>query len=719
MVNCLSWFLRAPGAPGVDLRGLRAGGEAPKDYNALMDQRAPGPRVVQTVCSHDCPDACAVQVTIDQGRAVQFRGDPRHPVTRGFLCGKVNSYQEVVHSTDRILHPLRRTGAKGEGRFEPISWEDALELTAERLRQVQAARGGEGIALYYYGGTMGYVHRYCAEALFNRLGARRLRANICYFGADAGYRAVVGTGYGVDPEDVVHSDLVLLWGCNVVTTQVHLVPFLEKARKRGAQMWSIDPYRNRSAAKSDRWVCVRPGTDTALALGLLHVLERDGGVDRDFLGHRTVGYEQLRDEVLPKYPPGRTAEITGVEAKVVEELAARLAQARAPLFKVGVGLGRNSHGGAGVRAICSLAGALGAFTKLGGGVQYDTGCEFGPLVRDPVTRPDWRTDEASELNMTDLGPALMDESSPIEFLYVHSSNPAATAPLQTQVTAGLAREDLFTVVHERFLTDTARYADVVLPAVTFVEAADLYKAYGHLYLQYAPRAMPPVGDARSNLAAIQGLGKALGYSDPWFDATEEELIEAMLDATVHPNFDGLDREALRRGEPVRLNIPRGACGFEAGFPTPSGKLEFVSPGNPDAQLAAPVDFRGDPFNERPEEYPLRLLTPPAHSFLNSSFVHEARSRRKEGDAPSLLVHPEDANGIATGDEVELFNEHGVVRLRAEISETTQPGVVVAEGTWWPTHTPGGRGINAVTSARLTDLGGGSTFHDNRVAMRKS
>ncbi len=679
------------------------------------------PRTFKTVCSLDCPDACSVLVTVDGGKAVQFRGDPDHPFTRGFLCGKVGHYEDVVCSPDRILHPLRRSGPKGSGRFERISWEEAIREAAGRIREARDRHGGESLVLYFYGGNMGNLNRFAPEALFNRLGATRLRPNICFNGADAGYEAAVGGGYGLDPEDVVHSDLILVWGCNVFTTQVHLVPFLDEARKKGAELLAIDPYRNRTAAAADRWIQVKPGTDTALALGLIHILHRDGLVDRSFIERRTVGYERFHRDVVSRYDPQRTAEITGVSAETLVDLARMLGEARAPVFKVGIGLGRHSHGAASVRAICCLAGVLGAYEKLGGGVLYDAGCEFKPNL-DAVKRPDWLERPARWLNMTDLGTALTEwQDPPVKLLYVHGSNPAATAPLRARVHAGLARDDLFTIVHERFLTDTARYADLVLPATTFVESSDLYKSYGHLYLQFAKRAMEPLGECRANLDLVQALGKAIGFEDPWFDKSVEELVREVL-TTPHPNFLGIDVDRVLAGETMRLNIPRGVSGFAERFRTPSGRLEFVSESLEKRGLPAMADYTGDPFNERPDLYPFRLLTPPSHAFLNTSFGAMERARKKEGIEPAVMIHPADANGalgIRTGDEVELFNEHGSMRILARITGDTQPGVLVAEGTWWPLHSRGGRGINALASARLTDLGGGSTFHDNRVGLRKT
>lgn len=673
--------------------------------------------LLRTICSHDCPDACAVLVSVENGKATRFSGDPAHPVTRGFLCGKVGAYEHVVYSPERLLHPMKRVGKKGSAAFERISWREAIATIVGRLQETCERSGGEAILNYYYAGTMGYVQRFCADAIFHRLGATRLNQNICYYGAEAGYSAAVGGGYGVDIEDVVHSDLITVWGANIVTTQVHLVPFVDQARKQGAPLWVVDPYRNRTAALADRWLQVRPGTDAALALGLMHILERDARTDADFIARRTIGYEKLRDDVLPRYSPERVGAITGLSTDDLEEYAQQLVSARAPLFKVGIGLGRNSHGGAGVRAICCLAGVLGAYESLGGGVLYDSGCEF-QLNLDLVTRPDWSTAPTRVVNMTNVAYALTDCRDPqIEFLYVHGSNPAATAPLQSQLLAGLSRTDLFTVVHERFLTDTARYADIVLPATTFPEMADLYKSYGHLYLQFATPVIEPCGESWTNLQVAQAIGRELGIDDAWCDKSVEDFVRDIFSATDHPNFEGIDVERILAGEPVRLNVPRGVSGFAERFGTESGKLEFYSAVLAARGEPAVVDYTGDPFNEHPELYPLRLITPPAHSFLNSSFCHGERDRKKEQNEPYCLVHPADAAQIDTGDLVEIFNEHGAVRLRARVTEDTLPGVVVVEGQWWPCFYPNGLGINALTSDRLTDLGGGSTFHDNRVDLK--
>ena len=679
------------------------------------------PRIVKTVCSHDCPDTCSVLITLDdrtgEDRAIQFRGDPDHPITAGFLCGKVNSYERLVYSDDRVLRPQRRVGRKGEGRFEPISWDEALETIAGRIRQCRDELGGESLLQHYYGGTLGQINRRCGDALFHRLGATRVRRNICYYGASAGYEAVVGPGHGIDPEDVAHSDLILVWGCNVVTTQVHLMRFIDTARKNGARVVAIDPYRNRTARIADEWIPIRPGTDTVLALAMMHVIEKEGLLDDEFINERTVGFDELSSRVLPRHDPASASTITGVPADTIVDLARRFANAEAPCIKVGVGLGRSSHGGAAVRSVCCLAGVVGSFDKLGGGVQYDTGCEFR-LATEAVTRPDWLQSPTRTLNMTDLAIGLEEwQDPPLRFLWFHSSNPAATSPLQTRLCGQLERDDIFTVVHEIFLTDTARYADILLPATPFPECSDLYTSYGHLYLQYGARALSPRGESKSNLEVVQMLARELGLDDPWFERSPQEHVRALLDSD-DPNLEGVDADRVLAGEVVRLNLPRRCPGFADGFRTPSGKLEFASASLAAKGLPAVVDYHGDPFNTRPEEHPLRLITPPAHSFCNSSFGYSELARRREKGEPNVLVHPDDAGDIESGDEVELFNENGRLRILATVTTDTRPGTVVAEGTWWPMYGRDGKGINVLTSNRLTDLGGGSTFHDNRVGIRK-
>lgn len=675
---------------------------------------------VKTVCSHDCPDACSVLVDVEDGRAVRFRGDPEHPVTRGFLCGKVNRYHEVVHASDRLLHPLRRTGAKGEARFERISWDEALDEIAREIETRVSESGGSALLQYFYAGTMGLVHRNCADALFYRLGGTRLIPNICYYGTEAGYRSVVGGGYGMDLEDVVHSDLIVVWGSNIATTQVHLVPFIKEAREQGAELVVVDVYENRTAAMADTFVKIRPGTDALLAFALAAEICREGLEDGAFIERWTTGFDEFRREVLDSIRLEDVAAETGIDAGTIRELARKIGRARAPVAKIGIGLGRNANGASGVRAIGCLMGVTGAFHRLGGGILYDSGSEFR-LNLDPVRRPETHRSPSRELLMTDLHRALLHyDDPPIRFLYVHGSNPVATSPEQAAVIRGLEREDLFTVVHERFLTDTCHYADIVLPAPTFAEVSDLYKSYGHLYLQRGQKAIEPRGESRANLDVIQAIGKRLGLDDPWFDRTVDELIEEILDATDHPNFEGLDRERVLAGETSRLNLPRGVSGFAEGFPTASGKLQFTLEEGSEIPGASRLPgYRGDVFAEGEEAHPFRLITPPAHRYLNSSFGNDPAAVRGEGGSPRVLIHPHDAERVAIedGQPVELYNRLGEVELVAKVTDATSEGVLVAEGTWWPAFSRGGRGINRLTSARLTDFGQGSTFHDNRVGLR--
>lgn len=689
-------------------------------------------RIAKSVCSHDCPDACGVLIEIDGApgaeRAVAFRGDPEHPFTRGFLCGKVHRYAEVVHSPERLLYPLRRTGPKGSGQFEKVSWDEALSLAAERFLAARARSGGESLLLYYYAGTMGAVHRFAGDAVFHRLGATRQRANICHHGADEGYRVVLGEGYGVDPEDSVHSDVIVIWGANIATTNVHLVPFFDEARRRGAHRVTIDPYRNRTARSSDEWIAVRPGTDAALALGLMQVIASEGLEDRGFIAERTLGWDELARDVLPRFTPDRVARITGVPRESIITLARRIARARAPLFRVGIALGRSARGATAVRAVCALAGSVGAWKSLGGGVLFDTGWEFR-FALEPLTRPDWLEKPTRVMNQTELGPALTEWQEPrIEALWVHGSNPLATCPLQDVVRRGLAREDLFTVVHDRFLTDTARYADLVLPAPTFAETSDLYKAYGHLYLRFSRRAMKPLGESRANLDVFQAFGRACGLDgDAWFDRDVEGFVREIMARSTHPNFRSVDFDALLGGETIRLAVPRGESGFAERFATPSGKLEFRS-----AELEplghALLDFReeaedaddldGEAPDRAPVVYPLRLVSPPAHSFLKSSFGVLERARNHEGREPSLLIHPDDAAAacVKDGEEAIVESAQGCVHMLVRVTTDVTAGAAVAEGIWWPSSSRDGRGINVLTSNRLSDLGGGSAFHGEPVRV---
>ncbi len=684
---------------------------------------SPQIRKVKIVCSHDCPDACSIWTTVIDGEVKEFKGDPDHPITQSSLCGKVNEYERVVNSEDRLVTPLKRTGPKGEGKFEPISWDEALTETAERIQKILDDFGSRSLLQYYYAGNMGLVQRFCGDALFNRLNATQLNQNICYYGADAGYQSVVGSGYGIDMEDVKHSDVIIIWGCNVVTTQMHLLDFIRQAKKTegGAELIVIDPYLNRTAKKADQFVKIKPGTDAVLAFALAHEIDRLGMNDQSFIDAWTVGYGEFKKETLDRYPPEVAEEITGIPQETIKDLALKIAKAKAPVAKVGIGLGRNSNGAAGVRAICCLMGVVGSYHKLGGGVLYDSGCEFR-LDLNPIKHLDWRTRFDDEpVLMTDLHEVLSEDYNPsIKFLYVHGCNPAATNPEQKRLLESLSREDLFTVVHERFFTDTCNYADIVLPAPTFAEVDDLYKSYGHLYLQMSKKAIEPRGESRSNLDVIQALGKKLGFDDSWFDASVEEIVTEVIESTDDPNFEHIQVEDVLNCETLRLNIPRETPGFKDGFKTRSKKLEFVSQDTSlfEGMPSIPT-YNGDVFGRGQDQYPFKLITPPAHMFLNSSFGSDPKSVKREKLEPKAMIHPQDAKELNINDqqEIELYNDLGSIEIIAKVTEDTQPSVIIAEGTWWPSHGIGKKGINQLTSSRLTDFGKGSTFHDNRVAVR--
>ncbi len=663
-------------------------------------------RTVRSTCPYDCPDACGLLVVVEDGRAVAVSGDPEHPYSQGTLCPKMNRYDRTVHSPERLTTPLERVGPKGAGEFRPIPWDAAVARIAGRWKEIAAREGGEAILPYSYAGTMGLVQRNAGHAFFHRLGASRLDRTICSPAKDAGWKAVMGETLGPHPDAVLESDLVVLWGANAVATSIHFVDRVRRARARGAEVWLVEAYETPTAAAADRVVLVRPGSDGALALGMMHVLARDGLVDRAFVAAEVQGYDALAAQVLPEFPPERAARITGLPAATIEDLAHHFAAARAPFLRVGSGLSRYGNGAMTVRTIVCLPALTGAYARRGGGCLVGTGSSQAFDLR-PLTREDLLARETRVVNMNRLGEALGSLSPPIRSLYVYSANPAAVAPDQNAVLRGLAREDLFTVVHERFLTDTARHADLVLPATTSLEHADVYRSYGHYCVQRVDAAIPPVGEARSNWDVFRLLAEAMGFDDPIFRRTAEELADALV-AAPSPMRDGVDREALAGGRAVELRLPPGRPRWR----TLSGRIEIL---NPRHRHPLPTWL---PTHAEGAGPPLRLLAAPAVYALNSSFMERDDLRRKLGPM-RLKMNPADAagRGLASGQIVVAWNDLGEVRFALEVTARTPPGVVVAEGVHWPGHVPGGRNVNALTSQRLTDEAGGSTFYDNRVEVR--
>jgi len=666
------------------------------------------PTMHRSVCPYDCPDTCGLLVTVSGGRATAVQGDPEHPHSRGTLCPKMTHYEQTVHSPRRLTTPLLATGPKGGGAFAPISWEEAAQRIAERWKAIIAGHGAQAILPYSAGGTMGLVQRNCGHAFFHRLGASRLDRTICSPAKGEGWKAVMGRTPALDPDTVLDSDLVLLWGCNALATTLHGFQRARQARRAGARVWLIDTYHTATAASVDRTFVVRPGSDGALALGLMHLLVRDGLHDPAFLAAQAQGFQELAERVLPQYPPERVAALTGLPVQALEELAQAYGRARAPFILLGSGLSRYGNGAMNVRAITCLPAVTGAWARPGGGAFKGVD-DAGGFDLAQVTREDFQAAPVRTVNMNRLGHALGELDAPrVMGLYVYHSNPAAVAPDQNAVLRGLSRTDLFTVVHERFLTDTARYADLVLPATSSLEHSDLYRGGGSYCIQRARPAIPAVGESRSNWQAFQTLAEAMGFTEPYFRQSADELIDRLLD-TPSPRRDGLDREAFETGRAAALRPPAPGTWL-----TPSGRIELL---NPALDPPLPGYF---PRHAEAEDLPFSLMTGPALFSLNSSFQERDALRERAGGM-RLLMNPDDAReqGLADGQAVLAANPRGEVRFQLETTERAPRGVVVAEGVWWLAFAPGDRTVNALTSQRLTDQGGGSTFYDNRVEVRSA
>ncbi len=680
---------------------------------------------IKTVCPHDCPDTCAMLAQVQDGRLLGVRGNPDHPMTRGYLCCKVNHYEERVYSADRVLYPYRRVGAKGEGRFERISWDEALDTIVARWKQVIARYGPEAVLPYSYAGTMGIVNMSaCDGRLWNRMGATRLLRTICSTAAEAGYDYTMGWSGGVDPESLLYSKTIIVWGMNPASTGTHQMAVIREAQKRGAILIVIDPFRTRTAECADWHVHIQHATDSALALGLMHVLFRDGLHDEPFLCEHTVGWEALRERVLTQYPPERVAEITGISVDDIERLAHLYATRRPSAIRLGYGIARNTNGGMMIRTITCLPAIIGAWKELGGGLLLSTSAHF-PLNMNAVKRPDLLQGNPRAVNMNQLGEALLTLNNPsVMALYVYNCNPAAVAPNSNRVIEGLLREDLFTVVHEQLWTDTARLADIVLPATTQMEHLDLHTAYGHLYVQLNQPAIPPLGESRPNWDVLAELARRMGNTEQCFRDTAEDIIRQAL-STDHPYLQGITYEYLQEHGFAKLRTPGDPFApylhGDMRFKTPSGKIELYSERaqrdgyDPLPTYVPAQDEQGDA-----RRYPINLLSPAAHHFLNTSFANQERTQKGERE-PRIWLHPRDAEarGIRQGDWVRAYNDRGEVFLRAMVSARhVRPGVAWSPSLWWHRDSPGGRNVNALTSDRLADMGGGSTFHTCYIELER-
>jgi len=680
-------------------------------------------REVLGACPLDCPDTCSWVVTVRDGAAVALRGDRRHPYTRGALCAKVHRYLDYTRSPDRLLYPLRRAGGKGEGRFTRITWDDALEEIATRWTAIISRHGPQALWPYYGSGTMGALQGVygAGRRLWNVLGTSQHVMTICTIAGG------VGTGYtlgdnrvGMDPETFGHSKLILLWGTNTLTTNHHLWRYIEAARRDGAHLVAIDPIRTRTAAQADEHLAPRPGTDAALALGLLHVVVSLGREDREFIEAHTVGWEAFRRRIL-EFPPDRVGAITGLPWERIVALGERLATTRPTGIRVTMGLQRHAGGGMAVRVINCIPGVTGDWRYSGGGAVYDTRGFFRgnwpALWRDDLRPPGTR-----RLGMTRLAEGLLEvDDPPVESLLIYASNPVASVPDQQRVRRGLAREDLFTIVIDNFQTDTVDYADLLLPSTMQTEHADLHHAYGHIYLGWNEPAVGAPGECLPHTEIFRRLGRRLGVTEPCVYDSDDDLARSVLDSP-DPALAGITLEQLKREGWRRLAVPTPFVPFADGFPTPSGRLQFVSPAMAEAGLdpvpayTPPAEAAQD-GTELARRFPLALIAPASHYLLNSMFANVPELERRQG-APSIVLHPADADarGLRAGDVARVYNERGEFRALVRVSDAVRPGVAAASKGFWPKRVAGAANANATVAERDSDMGGGAVFHDNRVEV---
>jgi anaerobic selenocysteine-containing dehydrogenase len=685
----------------------------------------PTRRVVRAACPHDCPDTCALRITVENGRAIKVEGAPDHPTTQGVLCTKVARYLDRTYSDQRVLHPLRRVGRKGEGRFERITWDEALDSIAVRFKQIAAsAEGPQAILPYSYAGTMGLL-QYCSmdRRFFHKLGASLLDRTICSTAGKAGYVATIGAAIGTDLEQFENAKLILIWGSNPIVSNLHLWSRVQEAKRRGAKLIAIDPYRSLTAEKCHQHLALLPGSDAALALGMMHVLIADDLVDHDYIERYTLGFGQLKERA-EQYPPERVGRITGLPAAVIVDLARDYGTIRPAVIRLNYGMQRHAGGGMAIRTAACLPALVGAWRDPAGGALLSSSGAY-PVNSKALERPDLIWNDPRTINMSTIGDALLEESAPpIRAIFVYNSNPVAVAPESVRVVRGFSRDDLFCVVHDVFLTDTADYADIVLPATTQLEHIDVHSSYGHLYALANNRAIEPLGEAKPNTEVFRLLAARMGFDEACFRESDEEIASNAFIAD-HPRASGLDWETLKKNGWKRLNVPYPFAPFaQGGFPTPSGKCEFYSESLARQGLDPLPTFTPprESAASNPDlacRYPLALLSPPARDALNSTFANLPLFVDAE-KTPRLDIHPDDAGprGILDGDRVRAFNDRGALVLTARVTAKTRPGVVVALSIWWRKLSPDGTNANMVTSQELTDMGRAATFYDALVEVQR-
>jgi molybdopterin guanine dinucleotide-containing S/N-oxide reductase-like protein len=706
--------------------------------------------VVHAACPHDCPDACGVLITVEDGRATKIQGDPAHPVTRGFLCAKVAKYLDRVYSPDRVLYPMRRVTSKGPRAaadrgtqaFERITWDEALDEITDRFKKIAAEYGSESILPYSYGGTLATLNGGSMDRrFFHRLGASQLERNICSAAGEAGLKSVVGAKWGTEPEQFSHSRYIIAWASNIHGNNVHLWPFISEARRKGAKLVVIDPYRTRTAACSDWYLPINPGTDVALALGMMHVIINENLHDAEYVKSYTLGFDELRRKVQ-EYPPEQVARWTGIATSDIVKLAREYATSRPAVIRVNYGVQRSENGGTATRVIAMLPCITGSWREVGGGLQLSTSGAFElnsaalkrtDLMNATLGRP------ARSINMVELGKALNElNDPPVKAMFVYNSNPAAVCPNHNEVIRGLRRPDLFTVVHEQFFTDTTDYADFVLPATTFFEHKDLQASYGHYYLQMSDQAIEPLGESRSNVDVFRALAERMGFEDECFRDSVDEMVDQAL-ASTNPWLEGIDRTRLEEEGHIRLNF--AATGSDAdkqlpiartatngsfflpfafgNFQTPSGKAELYNESliaeglDPVASFVPPTESR---HGANSQTFPLELLARKADNFLNSTFSNLPSVQQME-EAGLLEMSPQDAKNrkVIDGDLVRVFNGRGEIVLKARVDGNVQPGVVSAH-LHWAKLSRDNVNINVLTSEKLTDMGNSATFYSVLVEV---
>jgi anaerobic selenocysteine-containing dehydrogenase len=663
-------------------------------------------------CPLDCPDGCNWVVTVEDGRAVRLRGNREHPFTAGALCAKVNGYLEHTRAPDRLLYPLRRVGAKGEGRFERISWDDALDEIAARLHEVRDEWGGEAIWPFQGTGTLGYIQGLegrAGQRLWNVLGASHHRMTACSVAGTRGARYTTGTAAGMDPETFADSNLILLWGTNTLTSGHHLWKFVLAARKRGAHIVAIDPLRTRTAERADEHLAPLPGSDAALALGLLWVIVDMDAQDDEYLAAHTVGWEAFRERIL-EFPPDRVAALTGLPEARIVDLGRRIATTRPTGIRCTMGMQRHAGGGNAIRLLYALPGVTGDWRYPGGGASYSTS---GRFVADTAAlfRDDLLSKPVRKLNMTRLSEGLLDlDDPPVKALVVYGANPMGSNPDQARVRRGLEREDLFTVVMEQFPTDTVDYADIVLPATMQIEHLDVNDGYGHMYVSLNRPAVEPPGETASTTETFRRIARAMGLTEPSLYDDDETLCRQLLGDA---RFERLWDEGW-----MRLEHPKPFVPYTDGFPTPSGKLEFWS----EKAMADGLDplpgYTPPALAEWDAEHPLALVAPASHWFLNTIFANKPDLMQRAGE-PVITLHPDDAviRGLSDGDMARVFNTRGEFVAKVEVADRVRPGVVASTKGHWLKHVRGGANINATVEERDSDMGGGAVYHDNRVEVQ--